>query len=39
MHKKLAMAPTESDFRENDIMKLESFAKLEMKSIVATKLR
>ena len=28
MHKKLAAAPTESDFKENDVMKFESVAKL-----------
>ena len=39
MHKKLAAAPTESDLRENDVMKFESVAKLEAKCVVATELR
>ena len=39
MHKKLAAAPTESDLRENDVMKFESVAKLRVQHVVATQLR
>ena len=38
MHKKLAAAPTVSDLKANDVMKIKSDAKLGVQHIVATQL-